>query len=190
MPDSHAFPPCGLIVHRPGDEAETLLAAFAAEIADGPLRVGGIYQVTETVANAKNRMWVVDLQTGRRISISQALGSGSDSCCLDAAGLAEASMVLRRAIADRVDLLIVNKFAANEVDGRGLAGEIFQALAEGIPVLTLVAERHLEGWRALSGGGLGDPLEPRMKALRAWAGRLTPSRRPEDAPPPPNPRAG
>lgn len=173
MIDAPLAPRCGIIVHRRGDRAEDLLAAVVDRLRDRPLRVGGMYQVTEVVPNGSNVMTVIDIASRRRIRISQNLGQGSESCCLDPAGLAEAAGLLRRAIDDRVDLLIANKFAGSEIEGRGLAPDIFEALSEGIPVLTLVSDRYLDGWRALA-GDIGDVLEPTMDAVEGWVDGLTP----------------
>lgn len=163
---------CGLVVHGRTDDAEDLLAAFVERLRDATLTVGGLYQVTEPRPEGGKVMVVVDIASGRRIRISQDLGQGSDACCLDPSGLAEAAMILRRAIADRVDLLIVNKFAGREAEGQGLAAETFEALSEGIPVLTLVSDRYLDDWRRLAGEDVGEELAPTLDALITWVNNL------------------
>lgn len=81
----------GVVVHDRGDDGEDLLAAFIEELRTRPIRVGGLYQQTVRTTEGPNVMDVVDVQTGKRIRISQPLGSGSSSCCLDPTGLAEAA---------------------------------------------------------------------------------------------------
>lgn len=174
MAETADRPRCGIVVHDRGDRAEELLAAFVAGLDGRPLRVGGMYQVTEPTADGTSVMSVVDIATGRRLRISQNLGKGSSSCCLDPSALAEAAMILRRAIDARVDLLVANKFAGSEIEGGGIAAEVFAALSDGIPVLTLVAERYLDGWRALS-GGIGEELPPTLEALEAWLADALPA---------------
>lgn len=166
-------PPCAIVVHERGDHAEELLARFVERQRGGRLRLGGMYQVTEVVPEGSNLMIVVDIASGRRIRISQDLGSGSTSCCLDPGGLAEAATLLRGAIDARVDLMIANKFAGSEAEGRGVAPEIFEALSSGIPVLTLVSDRYLDGWLALA-GDVAERLPPTLEAMEAWCARLNP----------------
>lgn len=171
MPHDPAFR-IGVVVHDRGDEAEDLLAAFVTELrAEGRLHVTGLYQRTIRNADGPNRMEVVDIASGTAVLISQPLGSGSSSCCLDPTGLAEAAAFLRRAREAAPDLLVVNKFAGAEADGEGLAEEMFAAICDGMPVLVLVARRYVESWAAASGGA-GEILPPRLPELRAWAAGL------------------
>jgi len=76
--------------------------------------------------------------------------------------------VLRRDIAERVALLVVNKFAGMEVDGEGMAPDAFEALSAGIPVLTCLSVRYQEKFEAVS-GGLGTFLPPEETAVVDWA---------------------
>lgn len=163
-------PAIGAIVYPPDRPPERIMAEFAAELAARGFRLGGLLQDTEFGADGcKCRMEVVDLDTGRRIAISQSLGGGSQSCSLDPTALAEASGALRRAIADRVDLLIVNKFSKAEKAGGGLAAEMLAAMAEGVPLLTALPGVLVAEWAAFT-GGRGDLLMPTAEALWRWWG--------------------
>ncbi len=157
------------VVHDRGDEGEEMFATFIRDILLPRLncRVGGLYQETVRKSDGPNLMELVDVASGARFPISQRLGAGSDSCCLDPGGLADASAHLRRVLEGGVDLLIANKFAGAEADGEGLAPEIFEAVSRGVPVMLLVARRYLPAWEAAS-GGLGTLLPPRPEALWAW----------------------
>lgn len=157
----------GVIVHQPGDNSEELLARFAATLRQRGVNVGGLVQRTQAVANGKPTMILVDLRTGAEFRISQNLGAGSTSCCLDPAGFADASMVLVREIAAGADLLVINKFAGTEAEGRGFAPELFEAIASGIPVLITVAERYRPRWDALTDRA-GTPLLAVEKELWRW----------------------
>ncbi|WP_404378548.1 DUF2478 domain-containing protein [Caenispirillum salinarum] len=161
----------GVVVHQRGDNAEDVLAAFLDELRGRPVRVGGLYQQTVRTASGPNVMDVVDIQTAARIRISQPLGGGSSSCCLDPAGLADAAAHLRRVRESGVDLLVVNKFAGAEAEGEGLAEEMFAALCEGVPVLVLVSARYLDAWDAATDSA-GERLPPTLAALWAWYRRL------------------
>lgn len=171
---SPAQPPSlrpGAVVYGPGAAPDALLASFATTLRDRGFRVGGVVQrnVCARDDGCAERMELVDVASGRVINISQNLGSGSAACRVDPAGLAEASVVLRQAMAAGVDLLLVNKFSGQEKLGGGLAQEMLLAMAEGIPVLTAVGGRHLTEWHAFT-GGLCDLLPPENDALWRWWG--------------------
>lgn len=163
-------PAIGAIIYPPDRPPEALLAAFAAELAARGFRIGGLTQETSHDDDgAKCRMEVVELDTGRRLSITQDLGGGSVSCSLDPSALAEASGAVRRAVAGAVDLLFVNKFSKSEKFGRGLAAEFLDAMVCGVPVLTAVPGVLIEEWTAFT-GGRGQLLMPTMEALWRWWG--------------------
>jgi uncharacterized protein (DUF4213/DUF364 family) len=167
---SASAPAIGAIIYPPDQPPEAVMAAFATRLAARGFRLGGLLQETDIGADGcKCRMEVVELDSGRRFSISQALGRGSKSCSLDPAALAEASGALRRAIGDRVDLLIVNKFAKAEKAGRGLAAEMLLAMAEGVPLLTAVPGALVGEWAAFT-GGRGQLLMPNEESLWRWWG--------------------
>lgn len=164
-------PHIGIIVHQRSDDAEELLARIVAGLRDKGLRLGGIYQQTSIAADGGKQMAVIDIASGRKVAISQDLGPGSESCCLDPSGLAEASALLRREIDRRVDLLIISKFAGLEAEGRGLAPDLFHAITCGLPVLTLLSDRYLADWRTLC-GDIGDRLPPTEEAVLRWVDAL------------------
>ena len=167
-PDDLAALPPGVVLHESGDDtASVLLAAFAAELRAAGVDAGGLVQRDGVDALGRSRMELVDVRTGEVFPISLDLGPGADGCSLDAAGLAEASRVLRRETAAGVALLVVNKFSTRECEGEGLAAEMFAAVTQGIPVLTSLSRRHRAGWEAASGGA-GRMLPPDLTALRAW----------------------
>ena len=162
--------PLAAIVHGDGnvDDADVLLAGFSRALQRDGWQVGGVVQLRKPRAmGAKKSMHLVDVRSGEEFSISQDLGPESRSCCIDPVGVATASRVLRQALADRVDLVAVNRFGALEAAGGGFAGELLALLSEEIPVLTIVAPKHLAHWHDFT-GGLATPLPPTMAALHAW----------------------
>lgn len=162
--------PAGAILYPFGAAVDGLLAGFAATLTGRGFRVGGLVQRnTAGVHAGATLMELVDVATGVAVAISQNLGAGSVSCRVDPGGVAEASLTLRRALVERVDLLVVNKFATLEKDGRGLAPEILAALAEGIPVLIGVGSRFFGEWQVFCGGA-STVLPPEMAALWRWWG--------------------
>jgi molybdate transport system ATP-binding protein len=140
------------ILYRPSDDVDALLADFAsARLRDGE-RIGGVVQRNlKDEAGRSTGMHVIDLATGRAISICQPLGSGATACKLDPAGLAKASIAVSRAVTEDAALVIVNKFSKQEAAGHGLRSELAEAIIAGLPVLTAVPEKCLDAWREFTG---------------------------------------
>lgn len=163
-------PALGAVLYPPDRPPEALLAAFADELARRGFRLGGLVQHTQWgEEGCKCAMVVRELDTGREVGISQALGKGSGSCSLDPAALADASGAARRAIADRAELVFFNKFSKAEKAGRGLAAEMLSCMAAGLPMLTAVPAVLVEEWTEFC-GGRAVLLPPTLEALWRWWG--------------------
>ncbi|WP_316182441.1 MULTISPECIES: DUF2478 domain-containing protein [unclassified Bradyrhizobium] len=161
-------PRLAAILYGPGDDADALLDAFAQELLQRGVRVGGIVQRnTRDEVGKKSGMDVIDLANGDTISICQDLGTGSTACKLDTAGLAEAGMAVHRAIAAHADLIVINKFSKQEASGSGLRGELADAITSGIPVLTAVPQKCIDDWRTFA-GDFGTLLQPSRSAMETW----------------------
>ncbi|PWC31104.1 DUF2478 domain-containing protein [Azospirillum sp. TSO35-2] len=174
MPLPPAFPPPlrpGAVIHGPGSYGvDALLDGFTAELTRRGFRVGGLVQRNHGPGDdCAERMELVDVATGHAYDITQRLGRESQSCRVDPTGVAEASQAIRRAVAERVDLLVVNKFAGLESHGDGLSDEMLTAIAEGIPLLTSVGSRYLNEWQTAT-GGFCELLSPVEDALWRWWG--------------------
>lgn len=173
-----ALPPA-VVVHGPGSGVDALISRFAATLAARGFRVGGVVQRIGGGAEAggteaggtvcADEMELVELASGRAIPISQRLGRGSSSCRVDPAGVAEASALVRAARAGGLDLLVLNKFGGLESQGGGLASELGEAVAEGVPVLTSVNGKYLPDWLAFA-GAMARMLPPEDGALWRWWG--------------------
>jgi len=169
-----ATPPAlrpGAVIHGPGSEhVDALLDRFVHELQRRGFRVGGVVQRNYGERDdCADRMELVDVATGRAFGISQNLGRESRACRVDPAGVADASQALRRAIEERADLIVVNKFAGLEAHGEGLSDEILTAISEGIPVLISVGSRFTNEWQTFT-GGYADLLTPDWDALWRWWG--------------------
>lgn len=175
--DSHPPPlRAAALVFGEGEGAGDLLEAFARRLMAQGVRVGGLVQRTEKKCGMR---FLVDLESGARFPISQDLGKGSESCTIDAEGMAEATAVLRRALDDPPELLIVNKFGRLECEGEGLAAEALEAMAGGLAVLTTVDRKYLDAFEAVT-GGLVARLAVDAEALeRWWRSSSSPDRRAE-----------
>lgn len=157
----------GVVAYPEGGDVETLLADFAATLQEAGVRVGGLLQLSSTEANGRPRMELIDIAGGETVLISQNLGADSSACCVDPTGVAAASTLLRRAIAARPDLLIINKFSGLEAKGEGLRAEFLDALASNLPVLAGLSDRHRDAFEEMAGGA-GDFLDANLPALTAW----------------------
>lgn len=111
-------------------------------------------------------MVLVDLATRDEYLVSQPLGSGSTACRADVQGFARASRVLRDALQATPDLVVSNRFGGLESEGGGFAPELLELMAQGVPVLTVVASRHLQAWRDFTGAATVLPAEDAV--VRAW----------------------
>lgn len=161
------------IVHGEDEQGtHRLLDIFARELLQRGHHVRGVVQkdADYSVLTGK-RMSLLDLDSGCSYPISQDLGPGSTACCLDPAGVAAASVVLRRALAERPELVVVNRFGVLEAEGSGFAAELLALMADGVPVLTVVAPRFLAAWRAFTGDD-ADELPPQAEALHDWFTRV------------------
>ena len=161
----------GAVIHGPGSYGvDALLDGFTAELKRRGFRVGGLVQRNHGPGDdCAERMELVDVATGRAYDITQKLGRESQSCRVDPTGVAEASQAIRNAVASRVDLLVINKFAGLESHGDGLSDEMLTAIADGIPLLTSVGRRYLNEWQTAT-GGFCDLLSPVPDALWRWWG--------------------
>lgn len=160
--------PLAAIRYTPQTPIETLLDEVVQALKARGVRVGGVVQ--HDVSGDSGRicqMQLEDIATGRRIQLSQDLGSGSVSCGVDSSGLADASVAIRNAIDSGADLMVINKFGTQEVEGGGLRDEIGLVVAAGVPLLTAVGERYLADWQEFTGGE-ATLLEPELEAILDW----------------------
>lgn len=146
---------------------DAILGEFVSNQQCAGWLLGGLLQSQRVGPGGKNTRHFVDIRTAQEFSMLQNLGSNSESCSLDPNGMAQASQVLRRALADRVDLAVVNRFGELESTGGGFTAEILALADASIPVLTVVAQRHLAAWRRFT-GDFGVELTPQPESLNAW----------------------
>ncbi len=165
--------PAAAVIHYGDGEGDDLLASLLAECRQQGWRVRGL--ITQQGKDPKGvlPMQLRDFYTGEIFVISQKLGRNSRGCSLDMGGLAEAGQVLRRALDEQPDLVFVNRFGYGETQGRGLNQELSQLISAGIPVLTLVSEKYLEGWHAFS-AGMAQTLPLEREAIEQWLATVRP----------------
>jgi nucleoside-triphosphatase THEP1 len=141
------------VVFRIDEHDRRALADFAGELANSGRRIGGMVQ--ESIFDdqgRRTRIDSVDLATGDRVIINQSSRTWPDEteCTLDIAALANAGPPLRRALVDRPDLNIAEKFGEQEESRAGLADDILAVIAAGLPTLVLVPEPALARWREVT----------------------------------------
>ena len=78
-----------------------------------------------------------------------------------------------QAIADRVDLLVINRFGRAESLGRGLRSCFERAIEADVPVLTAVRIPYDEAWRNFH-DGIGLQLTCDVEPVTAWVANLAP----------------
>ena len=160
----------GAVIHGEGVNANAIVECFAREQAARGYRVLGLVQ-RRVADDCAGDVILQDLASAESFLISQRLGEGSTCCSVDPSGVAEASTVLRRALANGADLLVVNKFGKLEADGGGFLAEITAAVVAGVPVLTSVHHHHVDRWIAFA-GEYGAPIAAAPFALAMWWHRV------------------
>lgn len=148
---------------------DRLLSTVAHSLQAQGLRLAGAVQ--DNIGGSDTRRCDMILRLlGRtdRITISQYLGPGATGCRLNADAFTQAVGHVSAQLTLGADLLIVNKFAQQELDGGGFRELIGQALSQDIPVLTAVKPAHLDGFRAYA-EGLATHLPADATAICDWA---------------------
>ncbi len=162
--------PFAAAVYTPHVENRDALAEFAEELKGQDIRVGGLVQeVMFDPVGRKIGIDIVEIDTGLRIPINRPTKENLEghTCSLNSEKLADSTEALRRAVRERFDLIVLEKFGEQEQKGGGLIDEIFMAISEEIPLLIAVPEPALELWKEKS-GDLGDTLEFDLDVFRRW----------------------
>lgn len=159
------------VLYEGHGSCDALMQAVVEHLKQSPLTVRGLQTWRGKDPEGRLPMLIQDIHTGEVYPISQALGSGSQSCSLNPGALANASAVLRAALADKPDLVIVNRFGNMEAKGQGFAAEMLAIMAEDIPVLTVTSHQYQQQWLAFTGeqGGL---LPQSIDTILQWAKTL------------------
>jgi hypothetical protein len=173
MPD-HDLLPIAAIRYGQNDPAGSLMREVAQVLASRGVRLGGVLQHDRSnVPDDACAMEMENLATGEHFPLSLGAGSGTDACRLDPASLAHAAVMIGKAVDDGVELVLINKFGAQEAAGAGLRDEMGRALATGVPLLTTVADRFIDDWQSFT-GGTATLLEPRLEHVLRWWDEVAP----------------
>lgn len=159
--------PVAAIHHDGKRDVDEMLAGFAAQLRrQGRSVLGLLMAPRDRSAACRAEMVLTDIDTGTEYLVSQSLGAQSDACRADPHGFARASHVLRDALGRQPDLVVCNRFGSLEAENGGFVAELLALMERGIPVLTVVAPRHLEAWQRFV--GVAPLLPPEPQAWSAW----------------------
>ncbi|MFT0213631.1 DUF2478 domain-containing protein [Pseudomonas sp. F1_0610] len=163
--------PLAAVVHAGNGEGDETIQQVIKYCRSKNWRVRGLVTERGKDPLGKLPMLLRDIYTQQIFRISQCLGSESTSCVLDLGGLAQASEVLRRAVREKPDLVIINRFGSAEAEGEGFSQEFGQLISDGIPVLTLINERYLSAWLHFA-QDLAYTLPLDFHAIKHWVDKL------------------
>ena len=171
MTSENSVAPFAAAVYTPSTADRMALLKFVERQKAKNLRISGILQ--EALYDSAGDIVglnAIDVSTDRRIPISRPQ-KNDDECGLDVSALAETTGIIRHAIEDRVDLVVVEKFGEQEQSGKGLIDEILQTIAADIPLLISVPAAALPLWQEIS-GELGTVLDFDESEFERWWRRV------------------
>lgn len=163
-------PRIAAIRYAPRQAVRPVLDAFVAELMRRGLAPHGLFQEVLWDADGERQGTdAIDIRTGERIPLKRPSPYERNNrvCSLSLAKLAEATMVLRRALDENAPVVVVERFGKTERDGGGLADDLLALMAGGIPTMVTVPEAELEAWQTFS-GGLGEVLDCELDVLLKW----------------------
>jgi nucleoside-triphosphatase THEP1 len=159
------------VAYDGGFDIDAVLSTAVDLMRSSGVRVGGLLQrFGEQLPGGKRSMFVEELSSGERIRLDLPRGPEASGCVLDPDGLNRAACALRDAIAQRPDVLMVNRFGKQEAEGRGMRAELAEAVSSGLRTVIAVPQSLLGDWEKF----LGEPaylLKPDPTAIANWACR-------------------
>lgn len=167
MPSDSSIAPFAAAVYTADTSDRMALLKFVERQKKLHTRVGGILQEALYDANGEiTGLNAIDVASERRIPISRPV-KNTDECGLDVSALVESTGIIRAAIENRVDLVVVEKFGEQEQAGKGLIDEILHTIAADIPLLVAVPAAALPLWQERT-GELGEVLDFNEVEFERW----------------------
>lgn len=150
---SHLNPksPITAILYSDGREVDPVMVRLSHALQQTGVRMAGFIQSNHPRAGRRCDMALQEISSGEIISISQDRGPLARGCHLDVSELLRGMQLGRQALAQKPDLLLINKFGKTEGEGGGFRPLIAEAIELGVPVLIAVPWRNIDSWRAFSG---------------------------------------
>lgn len=147
--------------------ADRLLVDLARDLQRMGARLGGAVQHNHDLG--PDRPCDMEVEAlgldAPRFRISQSLGPGAQGCRLDPGALEQAAATALPGLAD-AQLVIVPKFARQEVAGRGFVALIADAMDRDLPVILYVPRQQADAFAEFA-GELAQRIEPAQ--ARPWA---------------------
>jgi hypothetical protein len=164
-------PHLAALIYDESHDPDELLRGFAADLNGRGSRAVGLVQLGDPLADPP-QLSALLLHSGDTMRLFQDLGRGSTGCKLDVGQLLAAGSSVAQAIDDGADLVIINRFGRQEIEGKGLSYLIERALGAGIPAVIAVPEARLAAWNVFS-DGMAVHLTCDRAALDAWWSALS-----------------
>lgn len=154
-------------VYSPDTGDRMALLKFVEQLKSQQVRVGGLLQEALYDSDGEiSGLNAIDVLTDQRIPITRPPATDGE-CSFDVSALADTTAILRNAIDQRLDLVVVEKFGELEQEGKGLIDEIFQTIAADIPLLISVPSAALPLWQERS-GELGSVVSFNLESFQQW----------------------
>ncbi len=158
----------GYVTAEGRGRADALFCEVADHLRAEGVKLAGAVQVNlDREPHYKCHMDLQILSGGDVVRISQDLGTLAEGCRLDPDGLERAVGLVEQAVEAGPDLLIVNKFGKQELDGRGFRPLIGKAMVAGVPVLVAINRDHIPGFEGFS-AGIAEKLPADRDRILAW----------------------
>ncbi|MCW8916083.1 MAG: DUF2478 domain-containing protein [Magnetovibrio sp.] len=160
------------VVYPRGGPIREVLKTFVADLKKQGLNVHGILQSVPKDLVGKEAGCGVDaynIKAEEYVELVRPTQYELDNqiCSMDLGRLAEVSQILRLAIDDKADIVVVEKFGKHEKDGGGLSGDLMAVIAEDIPTVVSVPEIEKESWAKFT-GGMDTTVECDINAIQNW----------------------
>ena len=163
MPDTSRL---AALIYDESHDPDELLRGFAADLNGRGSRAVGLVQIGHPLADPP-QLSALLLHSDETMRLFQDLGRGSTGCKLDVGQLLSAGSKVAQAIDDGADLVVINRFGRQEIEGKGLSYLIERALSAEIPVVIAVPDARLADWNLFS-DGMAIHIPCDRAALDAW----------------------
>lgn len=134
-----------------GTTVDALLADVAYQLRANGWKLAGVVQSPSAPRNSRCEMTLEDLATGKCIETADGLGPTVPGCRLDTEALEDSAGLAGASLDPDTRLVILNRFAKQESEGRGFRSMIENAAVLEVPVLVGLKRIHLDAWAGFIG---------------------------------------
>ena len=167
----------GVLPYAKNVAVDVVLAESVDRIRARGITVGGLLQRTgEPHSNGRLSIWLDDIGNGETLRLDQPRGPGAKDCIVDPDSLAHAACLLRRAVEQDSQLIVVNRFGYAESEGGGMRAEIADAVCSDAVVLIAVRKSRLDDLERFLGGACS-VLPLSSASIADWVERAVGTRR-------------